>query len=1070
MKYPTFRIVLLLFLVGSLSGGSLPVAAQSSFSQEAAESIDERGLPFPSEHYAPPEYEQHHQNWAVAQDERGLTYVANNDGIMQYDGNRWRLIPTTTGTLVRSVAVDSLVYVGAKGDFGYLRPDSFGVLRYQSLYERIPQGKRDFEDVWATHAQSDGIYFQANERLFRWDGSEITSWSTKDGFHTSFTVGDTLYVRDFDRGLLKMEEGSLSPVPGGEAFSDMPIHMMASHPSGNILIGTEKKGLFLYDGKDVQSFAPEVGSYLEDHELYHGCRLPGNRYALATLGGGILIVGDDGQILRVLDKSSGLPDEVVNYVYAGREGQLWAALNNEGLHRADLNAPTTLHDERTGLDGVVRSMARHDGKMHVATGSGLYVLRRSEQQGTGEKNARFHKLEGLPLSWDLLPVGNELFAATNKGVYKINGRRSQQISDDLTYTLFQSENEPQSIYAGTRSGLQVLRKERDGWASTQVDKTEEIRSLTSGPEGHLWATTLDGSLHRIELSDGPEQVDSKTVFDEENGLPDIYKVAITVDGKLTVRSKQGNYQVENPEAAPEDWQFARQPSLLPDTYDPDSLAVRAFLEDEEGTLWAALENQVFKGQKTEDSNTYSWEAVEPLHFGKSEGVRFHIERDGRIWLGLNKSLIRYAPQSDREVERPQPEFRALVRQVTTLRNDQIVYGGAPEGLGPDSTLRLPYAGNDLRFDVAAPLYGTVTSHQYQYKLAGQEEWSSWTKQSNVTFTNLWEGTYHFQVRARNERGEISQAGTLTLHIQPPWYRTGWAYLLYGIGFVLLGLAFRHYFRVKKERERARRQAEQLERERKAKQQLKRANERLREANRLKEEFLANTSHELRTPLTNILGFIDVLRDTATVEQEQFLSAIEENGKRLQRTLTALLDLSRLRSGDDEPDLQPTPLGQCVHRVTSAFRSDAEEKDLQLQVDVPPEPIYARADEQYLEQILRNLIENAIKFTEEGHVSVSVVSGSEHVVVEVADTGIGISEEFLPELFEDFKQESRGMARSYEGYGLGLSISSRLATLMGGDIDVESTKGEGSTFTLRIPRFRAATENGKASGTEPVSQH
>ena len=251
---------------------------------------DELGLPFPSEHHAPTEYNQDPQNWDIVQDDRGLVYVANNDGVLQYDGERWRLIPTKTGTFVRSLAADSLVYVGMKEDFGYLRPDSSGVLRYTSLYEHVPENERDFEDIWGTHVLEDEVYYQANQRLFRWNGEEIISWSSKDGFHTSFSVNGTFYVRDIGRGLLRMEDDSLELVPGGETFHETPIYMMARHPSGNLLIGTQNRGLLLYDGKAFRPLAPELTSYLQENDLYHGCRLPGDRYALATLGGGVIVI------------------------------------------------------------------------------------------------------------------------------------------------------------------------------------------------------------------------------------------------------------------------------------------------------------------------------------------------------------------------------------------------------------------------------------------------------------------------------------------------------------------------------------------------------------------------------------------------------------------------------------------------------------------------------------------------------------------------------------------------------------------------------------------------------------
>ena len=143
----------------------------SAVSAQHAPKPDEVGLSFFFEHFPAPTYGHNPQNWAVVQDRRGLIYVANNDGILEYDGAAWRFIPTTTNSVVRSLATDAQgrVYAGAVGDFGYLEPDSTGVLQYHSLIDKIAVGDRVFQDVWGTHAARDGIYFQTNERLFRWD-------------------------------------------------------------------------------------------------------------------------------------------------------------------------------------------------------------------------------------------------------------------------------------------------------------------------------------------------------------------------------------------------------------------------------------------------------------------------------------------------------------------------------------------------------------------------------------------------------------------------------------------------------------------------------------------------------------------------------------------------------------------------------------------------------------------------------------------------------------------------------------------------------------------------------------
>jgi len=477
--------------------------------------------------------------------------------------------------------------------------------------------------------------------------------------------------------------------------------------------------------------------------------------------------------------------------------------------------------------------------------------------------------------------------------------------------------------------------------------------------------------------------------------------------------------------------------------------VRTLVEGPNGRLWLVQGDHVYRGQAAEDG-AYQWTEIEALHFPKPDVTRLHVEADGVVWLGSGKRLFRYDTNASTAPVRPSASVPALVRRVSPVGREGTLYGGAP--LRRDSVLSVPYRASDLRIDVASPFYRTSGTKQYQFRLAGRADgWTDWQEQPWTTYANLWEGTYRFQARARTATGAVSRPTTLTLRVRPPWYRTGWAYAAYLAVVGLLGLAGYRLYRLRRIRRRAQERAQELRRERLAKERLEEANEQLREANRLKEEFLSNISHELRTPLTNILGFTDVLREDATSQQEDHLGIIERNGRRLLGTLNALLDLATLRSGDADPDIEPTEIRRQVHEAVEEIRPQAETKELAVRVEVPEAPVYAPVDERHLNQVLRNLLENAVKFTPEGRVAVALACRDDHVAIRVSDTGIGIDDEFLPHLFDDFKQESRGVSRSYEGSGLGLAIAKRLVSLMEGDIDVESTKGEGSTFTVRLPR-------------------
>jgi len=236
----------------------------------------------------------------------------------------------------------------------------------------------------------------------------------------------------------------------------------------------------------------------------------------------------------------------------------------------------------------------------------------------------------------------------------------------------------------------------------------------------------------------------------------------------------------------------------------------------------------------------------------------------------------------------------------------------------------------------------------------------------------------------------------------------------------------------------------------AEEALREAKQEAEEMNRLKSVFLANMSHEIRTPLTSILGFADVLDEEIDGEARRVVEMIRESGHRLKETLTSVLELARLERESADVSAERCDLVGRVQETLDLMQPQIEGNGLDLQVRVPSTPVYLQADPRVLHRVLTNLVANAIKFTEEGTVRVVVERTDDEAVLKVTDTGIGISEDFLDQIFDEFRQESEGLTRAHEGSGLGLTITQRLVELMGGSIEAESTKGEGSTFTVRLP--------------------
>ncbi len=240
-------------------------------------------------------------------------------------------------------------------------------------------------------------------------------------------------------------------------------------------------------------------------------------------------------------------------------------------------------------------------------------------------------------------------------------------------------------------------------------------------------------------------------------------------------------------------------------------------------------------------------------------------------------------------------------------------------------------------------------------------------------------------------------------------------------------------------------------------ELTTAKQEAEEASRLKSALLANMSHEIRTPLTSILGFADLLQDNLADENAEYAQLVRRGGERLMKTLDSVLQLSKLEAGVTDIASESIDLVASVRKTVNLHRPQAEAAEVALCFDAGVASLSDEWTPTVIQRVVSNLLSNAIKFTPAGGtVTVRVEEGDDHAILSVKDTGIGIDDAFRSRLFDAFTQESEGVKREHEGSGLGLAIVKRLVDLMDGDIGVESTKGEGTTFRVVLPRQSPAS--------------
>ena len=463
------------------------------------------------------------------------------------------------------------------------------------------------------------------------------------------------------------------------------------------------------------------------------------------------------------------------------------------------------------------------------------------------------------------------------------------------------------------------------------------------------------------------------------------------------------------------------------------------LEDDNGVLWLSTNKGIskFDPEKNEFKNFYISDWT-PLLYNRAVYNTSCKTANGEMYF-VGNGFVRFHPDSIKN----NPFVPPIV--ITSFKKFDHPYLF-------DKEVRLSYNENFISFEFAALSFIDPEKNQYAYKMEGlDKDWIYSGTRRYASYPNLDPGQYTFRVKGSNNDGVWNEAGiSISIIISPPWWKTTWSYILYSI-LILSAIYFIWKMQVKRikmthEYEMSRFEAEKLH-----------------EVDQMKSRFFTNISHEFRTPLTLILGPVKQIIGKINDEKiKDELKVVHKNANRLLGLVNQLLDISKLESGRMKLQTTPRNIVSLIKALTLSFTSYAERKRITLKFNSTEEEIVAYIDKDKIEKIITNVLSNAFKFTPDGgRIEVSVKSSSFPYLVKgelkggfieivISDTGVGISKEKLPKIFDRFYQVDGSHTREQEGTGIGLSLTKELVELHKGKIEVESDEGKGTTFTISIP--------------------
>ncbi len=764
----------------------------------------EQGKPF-IKNYLAEDYKAHVQNWAIIQDNRGVMYFGNTDGILEYDGVSWRLIRLDKTDVVRSFAKDTSgnVFVGGSNEIGYLTLIPNEGMQYFSLNHKIPDEYLDFKDVWETHVINNQVFFRTNNYIFKYSNDTITSWKSESILGQSFVVNNRLFFSVPSKGLFYYDDNEVIPAPESNFFKSQNIQL--SHPIADsvAIIGTSKEGLIRYspfvtadtDTEIIQQLKSPLTKIYQKYSLDSKVQQLNDLFYVSTAGDGCIVVDKYGDIRYTINQATGIQTERIHSLYIDKQNNLWLATNN-GISKVSISSPISFWDFKDGLDGNVESIIRFNGRLYIGTHQGVYYLH----------NGKVNKIRGLnATAWDFhiyndAPYSKspKLLVGASNGVWEIDSTHIKPVIRTSTYiyTLYRSKFLSNKIIAGTNDGLSIFSYKNgtlinEGKVEGLVDN---IRSIYEENDKTIWVSTFRNGVVKLSLQESIFSPEVK-YYQKAQGLASNKNPYIFPYKDSFIIGSDGGINSYNP---------------VTDRMEPDSTFgtqfccgrndVFSFIPHINGRVWiSGLNNKNSELGYLEPKNDGSFKLIsEPFkQLPEMMILAFHVDEDGTAWFGGSSGLFKYDSEQTFSYTK---DFNTLIRKVSLPRDSVLFKGTHCNSSNTQHTSSTPsqthnkihYKLNSLTFNFSAQSYINEEENQFSYFLDGYDsEWSSWQDNPMKEYTNLSEGGYTFYVKSKNLFGTQGQTDEFSFVILPPWYRTVWAYIAYIISITSLMLLMLH---------------------------------------------------------------------------------------------------------------------------------------------------------------------------------------------------------------------------------------------------------------------------------------
>lgn len=729
-------------------------------------------------HFESPDYNGGIQNWSFDQDSSGVVYVANNDGLLEFNGNSWKKYIVPSCTKVRAIYInnENRIFVGGQGQIGYFQMTDNG-LDFESLLPLLPENYQSVSEVWKIIEIDHSVFFNTESQLLVYNYKGFEVLQTPGFINRIFKLDHTLLAQFSSIGIYRYIKGQFELIKGSQFLPEI----ISVEKIDDIIYYFSRNGrIYTIQNEEIN----EIELDFEIGTLNHVLRLNSGDLAVATQNNGLFLVDKHFNYLQNFTKNRGISDRTVKFVYEDDFNNLWLALNN-GIDYLQISLPFSILNEEIGIEGTGYNAISFKENYYLGTNNGLFKFTNSNFKNTQKPFEFVEGSEGQV--YNLSKIEDDLILNHHRGAFQLDKGQMKLIQPIGSWKLIQNQSND-VVLGGDYTGISYYYKEGGIWRKGDPIPgfNESSRILEYENDTTLWMSHGNKGAYRFLFHSDNHYIKEIEHFGENKGFPSDFMISVyKLNNQLVFTSEKGIYTFNPDEKRFEESLFFNK--WLGEKH------VQEIENDKNGAIYYI---QDLKMGSLHEKSFGEFEIESDIfnhinQFINDDLCNISILDHENIIIGAKEGFVLYKPLIKKERKN---KLDVKIRSVEISPKNDSTITFFPTAIY-DTELQ---KNNSIKFHYSSTYFDGFEDLTYSYRLLPlNKNWSVWNKSGEKEYPFLSPGKYTFEVKSKNIYGEISNISHFNFTILRPWYYTSLAIFLYVlfalflIGFAMISQNIKH---------------------------------------------------------------------------------------------------------------------------------------------------------------------------------------------------------------------------------------------------------------------------------------